>query len=371
MLAEAAAVCYRDFCRSEYEQWKKRDAYSVEIDELRARCRRFGVRPGMPLDRDSLVKTILKIDLEKWRRAFDYSSGKPYGDRELSSVEHVVPQVSLPAGFGQRLIAGDCPKPFRGFFREDGIFDFNRAMRATLNSAVALRGYYDTTRFVAEMRAIAAAGGRTAEKSALDKAARAISRAHCQDLLLREIAFKYRDRALKDEQALSYKVKHDKGGTVYEYFSTPDTLNVGGVTIRFMPNEVTRPAFSTVTERKTLETLLRARELKGKEFDVNQLLAELRIVQATDRNKRLEILPYLTKFADKAERRAPLSYEGKTKEEIFEMEYSCYCKVYSGLTREEFAAVVEVRNQVFHNGLALDTASALALIRKHLLTAVC
>ena len=216
----------------------------------------------MPLDRDSLVKTILKIDLERWRRAFDYSSGKPYGDRELSSVEHIVPQVSLPAGFGQRLIAGDCPKPFRGFFREDGIFDFNRAMRATLNSAVALRGYYDTTRFVAEMRAIAAAGGRTAEKSALDKAARAISRAHCQDLLLREIAFKYRDRALKDEQALSYKIKHDKGGTVYEYFSTPDTLNVGGVTIRFMPNEVTRPAFSTVTEKKTLETLLRARELR-------------------------------------------------------------------------------------------------------------
>ena len=115
---------------------------------------------------------------------------------------------------------------------------------------------------------------------------------------------------------------------------------------------------------------MRACDLSGREFDINQLLESLRNVQASDRNKRLEILPFLTKFMERAERGATFLYDGKTKEEIHEMEYSRYRKFYNGLTREEYDTIVEVRNQVFHNGLALDIESALTLIRKYLLTAV-
>ncbi len=367
MLAEAAAVCYKDFCQEELHKWKTCDAYSVGIDELRAICRRFGVRPGMPLDRESLIKTILKIDLEKWRHAFDYSSGKPYGDRVLSSVEHIVPQVSLPAGFGQRLIAGDCPKPFRGFFREDGIFDFNRAMRATLNFPVALRGYYDTKPLVDGMRAIITADGKgkTAKKSALDKAARAIARSHCQDLLLREIAFKYRDRAFRNEQALSYTVKHDKGGSIYEYFSSEDTMKIGKFTVRFLPNVVTRPAFSLMTDKAVVETLIRVNKWEGTEFDFYRLVEALKVLQASDRNKRLELLPYLAEF-DKRVKTDDLVYEGKTSEEKRAMEYLRYRKAYPALTEADFWTIVNMRNLVFHNELALDTVPAVALLKKYL-----
>ena len=365
MLAEAAATCYKDFCREELRKWERRDAYSVEIDELRAICRRFGVRPGMPLDRESLIKTILKVDVDKWRHAFDYSTGKPYGGRNLSSMEHIVPQVGLPSGFGQRLISGDCPKPLRGFFREDGVFDFNRAMRATLTSPVALRGYYDTTLLISEMKAIAAAGGKTAQKSALDKAARTIAKADCQDLLLRDIAFKYRDRAFKNEQALSYTVKHDKGGSIYEYFSTEDTMKIGKFTIRFLPNDVTRPAFSTVMDKDVVEALIRANNLTDTEFDFYRLMEALKILQASDRNKRLELLPYLAKFEERG-KTGGLDYEGKTSEEKRAMEYPCYRKAFPALTEADYNKIADMRNQVFHNGLALDTAPVIALLKKYL-----
>ena len=370
MLAEAAAVCYRDFCLSERDRWSRTDAYSVGIDELRERARRFGVRPGMPLDRNSLVKTILGIDLEKWSRAFDYSAGRPYDGRELASVGHVVSQLSVPPDFGQRLAAESAGKTLRGFFREDGRFDFSKAFRATLTHAVALRRYYDTSEMVEELRGMAAAGCRTAEKSPLDKAVRAIAKSECQDLLLREIAFRYRDRALKEGQALPYKVAHDKGGTVYEYFGIPDTLTVAGITVSFLPNVVTRPAFSVLMNKNTLKTLIAARGLAGTEFDFYDLLAALRELQAADRNKRLELLPYLTKFADRAERGAVLDYTDKTQEEKRAMEYACYSRTYPGLTREEYDSIADMRNLVLHNGLALDTAPVLQLVRNHLMRVV-
>ena len=368
MLAEAAAACYREFCRSELRVWRKRDAYSVEMGELRERARRFGVRPGMPLDRESLIKTILRLDPGKWSFAYDYASGKPYGGRDLASAEHVVSQISLPSGFGQRL-AGSLRtnRNFRDFFREDGRLDFSRAFRARLGHPVALRDFYDASPLVARMHAIAAAGGKTADKSQLDKAARAISKSECQDLLLREIAFQYRDRAFREEQALPYKVTHDKGGTVYEYFGTPDSMKFGEITVRFLPNAVTRPSFSTVMNKDTVRTLIAARGLTGTEFDFFDLMPELRELQASDRNKRLEILPLLMKFQDRAERGAALSYEGKSKEERRAMEYACYARTYRGLTEAEYAQIVEMRNQVLHNGLALDTAPVLKLIRSYLL----
>ena len=92
----------------------------------------------------------------------------------------------------------------------------------------------------------------------------------------------------------------------------------------------------------------------------------LKVLQASDRNKRLELLPYLAEF-DKRVKTDDLVYEGKTSEEKRAMEYLRYRKAYPALTEADFRTIVNMRNLVFHhNRLAPDTVPAVALLKKYL-----
>ena len=367
MLAEAAADLYWEFCDRKITELEKRDPYSIELTELRQECRRYGVKPGMPLDRTSLVKTILRIDEEKWSHAFDYSNRKSYGGRELKSVEHIVSQVPFPNGFADRCVKKKGTPPLLS----DGTFDFYKAM-AELPLPIALRDYYNVLPLIEFVRRKSQAGLNLTgyadfSRTAVDKVRRSIKKSQYQDKLLLLIALEYRQRFMKSK-GNSFKQELAKETDVYDYLDTPVSCQrrteIKRYAIKVYPNDLTRPHFAQVIYQKNLDILASLLDPAGTEFDFFDLQKKFREVQSADRNRRLEILPELTKFEAKVTLPPGLVYEGKTSEEIREMEFPFYQRFYPSLSREEFEILVETRNAVYHDGLNIQTAEALKILNR-------
>ena len=96
MLAEAAVRLYINYCGKAIDRWESCSPESVDTVELHRECRRFGVKTGMPLDRDSLIKTILRVDETEWARAYDYENGAARREKLVFVV--LDPPVLFAAG---------------------------------------------------------------------------------------------------------------------------------------------------------------------------------------------------------------------------------------------------------------------------------
>ena len=133
MLARAAVKLHEDFCKKLQEKYRKGADMTALDKDLREDCRRFGVRLGMPLCHDAILRTILHIDEAKWQNAYNYDQRKKWENRSLQDGGHVVTQVPLPNFFTSRSLANNPGiaknQGLKDCFLKDGAFDFNRLFR--------------------------------------------------------------------------------------------------------------------------------------------------------------------------------------------------------------------------------------------------
>lgn len=391
MLASAAAEMFRDECKKEAAEWGKISGDKLAPKDIRDACRRFGVRTGMPLDRESLLKTVLRIDIDKWARAFNDKEKRPYENRRLDEAGHIVSQIPFPNGFAARIMQTlHGNKQLTPFFDQQGLFDFNRAFKSLSTGRVGLRDFYAAAPLIGYMKThdrketapdpdaeginpgLKDENGRLLRSAdfsapALDKAIRSIKDVENQDKLLLGFAVKYWDRFQKSETFLVDKASFQTSTSVYDYFNTPVVLEKGlaGIRLMMMPNDVNRPVFTQV--RKYAKEIAAFMDPSGqqKEFQFYDMMMAFRRIQADDRARRLELIPLLQRFEE------PVvipgyAYEGQNCPEAKRnMEFSYYTKCYPALAREEYEILANIRNAIFHNGIRLDIAPVRQILIKY------
>ena len=388
MLAAAAAELFEEFCAKKLDTLENMDPYSVSAAELRAECRKVGVRPGMPLDRESLIKSILNIDLEKWTHAYNYEAKAPYVNRKLEDTLHVAVGIPFPNGFAERLARANGQAAWaKGLFLENGKFDFGKAIRQRLSNELSLRDYYDVSPMIAFMKnggsaqvpglfdpekekLAAKMEGRTPReivlsKGAVDKACRQIRSIELQDRLLLNMALKYRENYMKQGNgAFQEKARAARGTTIYTFFDTTATVGLeGGIKLQIYPNDLTRPAYSLIRSKTNAQAIAKAIDPARKEFTFYEMQEALRRIQSADRRKRLEIIPKLTEFEARVSLPA-LSYTKDQKQnQNRKLEYPYFKQAFRSLTEQQFDVLVDIRNAVYHNGIALDITEAMEILK--------
>lgn len=380
MLAYAAADEYAKFCKLEMKKYEVEDS-SMDADALRRECRRFGIRPGMEKDRDALVKTVLHLDPAKWGNAFDYeNNAKRTSERQLDSVEHIVSQIPFPNLLPQRF-AASCLAQTRNLLEADGSFDFNKYLR-TFKTKVTLRDYYDVTPLVAYAHthdrtnpdlADDAPGIRhdcfTARFSAtaINKAVAAIKDVRNQDTLLCRIAFEYWEQYKKEKGAIEFSGTFDNADgafSVYEVFSVPVQISFGKRKLQLVCNDINRTILTQISRHFAAI----AKHMDNPDADIFEfyrMVEKYREIQASDRQKRLDLI----KLAQEFDAAAPIpasKYVGLNKEQIHAMEVAEYSRVFPGFSADEYGILSKARNKVYHDGLDLDVGAALDILGKYL-----
>ena len=254
--------------------------------------------PPPPLNRESLIKTILKIDLERRTKAYDYVNKRPWQNRTLDCAEHIVSQIPFPKNFASRCTGS-----------RENRFDFNQEF-SNLKCKMKLRDYYDVSPIIAYMNGEKHPGIRSERefryndevitepldlsKSRLDKVSKTLKNIRNQDKLLSSMAYKYLERYMAEEEQSFKKVKFAGDVSVRDYFDTPMSLTIkgSGLDMNILPNDLLRPAFSLLRSKEYILAAAKVIDpgLKTKEFDFYRLQEALRIVQAHDREKRFEFL---------------------------------------------------------------------------------
>lgn len=366
LLACAAVKCYRDRC----DEIVGKLMFCENVDGY---CKTFGVKKGMPLDRESLEKTILRIDREKWEKAFDYKNNKPYEGRFLNDV--VVPQIPFPNGFAERMIVKNHLRnnKFDKYSKREGEkivgFDFNMAFKDHIDGAVRLRNFYDVTPLLgymnsagfngADSKLSGAAVGLNKEseadfsKKAISKTISRIKDVRNQDIILLNIALRYHHRDSK---------KSEPKGSIYKIYSNKEQIEVSGIKIEYTFNDSYRPYFSKVKKyAKQIAAVLSSNGGKNK-FDYYDMAKVLNEQRSRDNRIRMEIIPMLNKMEEALSDKIPSSIYtkqvGESKEDrtqrIRKAEFDYYKKVYVGLEFEEYNDIVELRNAIFHDGFYLE-----------------
>lgn len=392
MLAEAAVECYEGFCEAKKAWWKNHP--DADISSLRAACRKFGIRTGMPLDRASLLKTVLGIDLASWLKAYDRKSGGNYENRSLDQEGHVVSQIPFPNDFARRLMGVTRKMEMKPFIRQTAAgaptFDFNAAFLA-MPTEIAPRDFYDVAPLVAA--ACAVKKGKSIDgipglnhesppdadpadfsENALERAIKAIKESRNQDKLLLKIAFAYWQKFQAAGAFICGRKKNppqtalEQAPSIYDYFDASVLLAFRDSgdrrTIRIMPNDVNRPILSQIRFYASEIAAFMDPEGKEQSFDFYEMLKAYRIIQMRDRALRFAVVPLINAFASAVN--IPVDRYKKGDEEYNrQMEFSCYRRRFSALTFEEYTRIVELRNAVFHRGLGLKTDEAVKILKKY------
>ena len=391
MLAMSAAELFRDRCDEAHERWENISEKELDVSALRAECRLHGVRPGLPCDRKSILKTVLGIDPDGWARAWDYGRDRKRTEpRALESEGHVVSQIPLPNGFARRIMeAQRTNKAFSSLFSVPvsggpAAFDFPRAIRERPvgERAVALRGFYDAKPIVAYMKSHdpkdaefhpgteginpEPAVGLPFDRRALDSAWRAVRDVETQDRLLLALALKYweafRTTTLFDKDRLPFGSKT----TIAEFFETEMEIPKDGTVVRVLPQDVNRPSLATVLDADNFKKLraLVDRDRKAKSFRYYDLLTAWRRQKALDRRVRLRVMPYLINLDRPVRLPSGLAYSDGDETANRALEFPFYKTAWPGLSKEAFDAIVDLRNAVQHNGFLLDDSGVLPVFAR-------
>ncbi|MGN1360595.1 MAG: hypothetical protein ACI4X9_09125, partial [Kiritimatiellia bacterium] len=320
LLSQAAAELYADACRADWDDWQG-EVTEEDRETLEFRCRRNGVSVGLPLDREALVKTVLGIDLARWRNAFNYEEGCPYRGRELKDAQNLeVHQVPIPNGFALRCVTN--PEEFH----------FNvqfRAFKPYPKGAMALRNYYDVSPLIdlVKNRKAAKVDTKDAPKQVgiehrgglqpvageygkqppqkvdfsvreVNKAILAIQTAERRDKVLLACAKAYWDRYLanfaaagKSGQMIDFEDEVDIG----LFYRHPHDEIIDGVTVRLNPNDRARPAYQTIC-RHIKELVKLTQPFDGSVYSFYDLNTTLRDLQRKESTRRLETLPRILSF---------------------------------------------------------------------------
>ncbi len=376
-LAKAAAACYSDYCE---EKLQKLEEKSFPPERIVALCKQFNVRTGLSYDRNSLLKTVLRIDLEKWTSAFDYKRKQPYKDRMLEDKGHIVSQIPFPADFGQRIMRR-TKNPF--LHPETGNFDFNKAF-SSWKLKIRPRDFYNVKPLIEaceivrtgkDISVVAGLNFSTQERpldfsrAGINRAIREIKETENQDRILAALAVQYWLEFRKTntfEYLLSQTPDFVTGCSANEFFNANVMIKFkkGNRKISIMPNDINRPILAQIQfyASKIADYMEKDKSEKSQIFDFREMLVAYRKIQAEDADKRKEIIPLIRKFESEVSI-DPQNYKGKTSKAKREMEFEFYRKRWKKLTFEDYNTVANARNEVFHRGFLLDTAAALSILK--------
>ena len=199
----------------------------------------------------------------------------------------------------------------------------------------------------------------------MDKACRQIRSIELQDRLLLNMALKYRENYMKQGNgAFKEKARAARGTTIYTFFDTTATVELeGGIKLQIYPNDLTRPAYSLIRSKTNAQAIAKAIDPARKEFTFYEMQEALRRIQSADRRKRLEIIPKLTEFEARVSLPA-LSYTKDQKQnQNRKLEYPYFKQAFRSLTEQQFDVLVDIRNAVYHNGIALDITEAMEILK--------
>lgn len=414
MLAAAATELLREDCQFLRRFWCD-DADPEREEQLPYVCGSYGVRPGMGLDRDAIVKAILGIDRRSWGKAYDYGKGAPREEaRTLEGAPGLVAaQIPVPNGIAARCFAAEAdgtPFRFGAAFREFAPYGKGK---------MGLRNYYGVAPLIECVRAGGGAGAaagletrggeEAAEgtfgklpppdaadfgKTAVNKAIQTIRKTECQDKILLACAKAYWDAFMASEIKGRGKSGRDVAriaemASVADFFSTPSLIRAGNVEIRTMPNDFARPAFQTVAEH--VWELVRSDANpagalpvggEGSVYDFHDLWLALRDIQAREKRKRLAFVPAIVRL-ERAVEPVPEFYPDKSlpkeeqdRETARQLAEHCRNRLRQKFPREEplsgdeYLAVVALRNRLFHPArggktlLAADFAAVEPVLRR-------
>lgn len=392
MLATAAAELYAEYCASESAFWGG-ELTEDDADLLPYIAAIYGVKPGLPLEREAMIKTILGIDTEQWEHAYDYAARRPYENRRLENTSGLIAaQVPMP-----NLLAIRClGERNEGFLFNPAFREFRPYERGSLQ----LRDFYDVEPLIASVKCLDGVK-RHAEgsheranarvdlaipreeskgefsRSSVNKAIQAIQRAERQDKILLTCACKYWDRYFAEETMSSEKKKRQsfrlaEFSDIGSFFRTPITDTVGGIKVRMMPNDFARPAYSVVSAH-IAELAKRTAPMANAEdtYSFYDLWLTLRDLQRREASSRLRLLPAIAKFNALVE---PMPrFEGGA-DEVLESMLKHVRKVFSfvrsPITEEEFKLILELDKRLRHPSkdgiglLSLDLAKAESVLRR-------
>lgn len=387
-LARAAANCYINYCD---DQLRKLEDGNLSPGKFSSLCKHFNVKTGLPYDRNSLLKTVLRIDLGKWTSAFDYKQKRPYENRTLEKEGHIVSQIPFPADFAQRVMRRTQNTKLLDFLHpETGTFDFNKAF-PTLKREILLRDFYNVKPLIEACEAVRA--GKTVSgiaglhassrekpldfsRAGINRAIREIKESENQDRILANLAVGYWQE-FRSANAFEYKgtiPDFDEGAPVNEFFKAAVMIKFekGDRKIRIMPNDINRPILVQIQRYAAaiVDFMEEGKTEKSSIFDFREMLVAYRKIQAEDARKRKEIIPLLREFESKVpipQKNYDINAKPQEKRSLIrKMEFDFYRKVWKKLTFEDYETLADTRNQVYHRGFRLETDAALKILEDSL-----
>ncbi len=385
MLAQAAAEMIVEECGKCRDKWDSlSDTQLLCFEkELYRECHRFGIKTGMALNREALIKSILRIDLEKWKHAYDYDAGHPYENRKLEDTGHIVSQIPFPNGMAERILVAGAEKKkglfINRFFDEQGTFMFGPAILGCCKeAALLLRNYYDIKSLIAYQKANKTHKTDSAfhpgtpgilppepdyaplydySVAGIQKTIAAVKNAWYQDLILVDIAIKYRNEFTKDFEKKGKIVKTSAAESVYSWFTQELERDFGKKKVLVRPHDLTRPVFQQI--QKLASEIMANMEPQEKPYTFYDLMAQYRIIQAKDRRVRLKLIPVLLKM----EAAVQIPVLSKTSEQETDAEFHdrktlyeirAYCKYFRAITEGEMLKIRKFRNKIMHDGFNLE-----------------
>ncbi len=410
-LAMAATDVYLDQLQECGERWSKRTRLTNHQEELKRDCRLCGIKTGMPLDRASVIKSILHLDEAKWKKAFNYGTGKPHENRLLSDCGHIVSQIPFPNGMAERIIlnahtkgSGNLSDFLTEVKRKDGNsahgVNFSMLIRTwtgQITNNTSLRDYYNIAPLL-EYQKINR-GNLSCEyipgtkgvnkpvegfeplydfsKAGLTKAVKDIKNVHCQDMLLLAIAWRYRERFQKSMSAAHGKmsIKLNSDLNVYAWFTDTIQIPVKGsgrakAFIDVHPHDVSRFIFAHICESHILSKLVIYFPPEQTVFDFYELMSKYREIQSKDRAARIKMIDKLLRL-ERVAKIHPNIYKVDPKESkdarkarIAQKEFKCYHRIFPLLEMEDYECLRDIRNQIMHDGFDLNITPAEAVLTK-------
>lgn len=308
----------------------------------------LGSSEARPISRESVFASILKLEEETWKNAYDYENKTP-GRRQVTDEEHIYSRFLFPANIIELLLRREniFPAASRNqnlYNAEKAQFDFNRYFRE-MKINLALRDFYDSSVLIQWLKDNAGKQSlmpvNTLKRNQVDSAIKKIKEFHTQDKLLLKIAFNYYEKSHR-KLAFTKEIREEK--SVYEIFTAPIRVDLKAYGIQYEVFLADRnKAIYGELERALpkFAATLKAQigDGEGKIFSFGELVTGYEAIRHSDRRiRKMFIMPILR--LEKMEGGTPPEAQDQSAEYL-------HRKV-PVLSLEEAKAITEFRNKMMH-----------------------
>lgn len=363
---------------------KRRDELSAKKskltkDEIKMYCEHFGVKQGLSRTKQNLLKSAVRIDIDKWTHAYDYTNRRPYQDRKIEAFEHIASQVPFPNEFFDRLKTKKVDsweqwlkqwKPndkllLRDFYNVLPLIKYAKDKNHTRdNEKVDPTAPGVNTKSFADFTA-----------AGVDRAFRSIREVENRDKILLFIAMKYWER-FKNSDTFATQKKDglcgfDEITDLRSFFTTPIMRNKENIKLYLYPNDLNKPMYPIIV--KYLKDIVEIIGEKKDSYEFSELVTAYREQLARDRKVRLSMILPISIFGSVLSiprtKYEAIDQQYKDKNERsaahIEMEWKeYYSRLYKNLSFEEYNEIVSLRNAIFHDGFVLKEEKAKQILKK-------